>query len=734
MRSCVELSTVQKRFKLHLMVLTAFAVRLAVIPFTIGEWMNPRYLSQYEPGNVAIALIHGQGFASPWVTGAKVASAVMSPVYPLIVAGIYRIFGVSTQASIATGLALNCLLSALACIPVFLITRRSFGQDVAMWAGWAWVFSPYGIYFAAEWLWPTHLLLLCMCWLFHLAQHMEQSSQSSLWISFGLVAGFAALSEPSVLAIIPFLACFCACRLAFERKAWRTPLALATCVTAVVVSPWIIRNAVVFHRFIPMRSGIGLEMYIGNQPDAIHWTSMKCHPNHNSSELAEYRAGEIAYMDHKMQQSKDYIGRHKLWYARQCARRAGYLWTGFWSLDPAYRAEEPMDLVNVPVCTLLTLLAIVGLVIAWKEHRLEAIRYGGVLFFYPLIYYFVHPEAYRMRPLDPFIGILGCVAAQRVATTATFTSVGILRQTEALIKLLPVRLTSRGWARTAPMVPTVHGLAAKIARPGLRHVRFAFVAVMLMSGVRSSGQENLPDAPKPNVAIEPASYSSSLDFEPPSFAGQPIASHVPFRKDGLNVEEHQRVLGIVPNFYTVYGSNPAPLTARQKFHLAWKSELDPENLGLLALNAAMEKPGAKKHSGVVAQHYPVRMAVDWAQDMGGVMLGKVLLDSVLHEDPRFFYRDTPSKWSRIWYSVWSDFTTRSDKGRVEPAYSTFASAVVAHASVNLFYKPDQRIPAGTIVKEILMGRLSGIGDNLAQEFVFHRLTSKRRASNDLSSQ
>jgi hypothetical protein len=425
-------SPAQRNLVLRLIVLTALAIRLAVIPFTIGEWMRPRYLAQYEPGNLAIALIHGHGFGSPWITGVNQASAVMSPVYPLVLAGIYRIFGINTEGSIAIALGLDCLLSALASIPVFLITQRAFGREIAIWAGWAWVFSPYGIYFAAEWPWPTHLLLLCMCWMFYIAQHMEKSSKSALWIGFGILAGFTTLTEPSVLAIVPFLACFCAWRLASEGKRWRVPLLLATLLATATVSPWIVRNAIVFHRFIPMRSGIGLEMYIGNHANTIHWSAMEYHPNHNAAELAEYRVGEMAYMDHKMQQSREYIGQHRFWYAKQCIRRAGYLWTGFWSLNPCYMAEEPMDLA-IPVCTLFSLLSIIGVVVAWKEHPYEAMRYGGVLFFYPLIYYFVHPEAYRMRPLDPFMCILGCVAVHKCVVCAKFIVARASRKKNTLI-------------------------------------------------------------------------------------------------------------------------------------------------------------------------------------------------------------------------------------------------------------------------------------------------------------
>ena len=398
--------------KLVIVALVAFGIRLAVIPFTIGEWRNPRYLAQYEPGNVAIALIHGHGFGSPWRTGVNQPSAVVPPAYPLILAAIYRCFGINTETSIAIALVFDCMLSALVCIPIYLLTRNAFGQQAAIWAGWAWVFSPYGIYFAAEWPWPTHLLTLGICWLVYLAQRMAGCARLGLWVTFGLVAGLTALAEPSVLSVAAFLLCFCTWRLASNSARWLAPPASAAFVLIVTLSPWMIRNAIVFHRFIPMRSGLGLEMYIGNHPGTVHWSGMQFHPNHDAGELAEYRAGEMAFMDHKMQEARLYIGEHKLWYAIRCVRRAVYLWTGYWSFAPAYLAEEPMDVANIPLRTLLTLLGILGLVAAWQHDPQQAILFGGVLFFYPFLYYFVHPEAYRMCPLDPFLGALGYLAVR----------------------------------------------------------------------------------------------------------------------------------------------------------------------------------------------------------------------------------------------------------------------------------------------------------------------------------
>jgi len=334
----------------------------------------------------------------------------MPPVYPLIVAAFFRVFGVHTAQSIVAIHAFDCLINALACIPVFLLARRSFGPRIALWAAWAWAFSPYGIYFSAAWAWSTHLLLLGLLWLLYLAQEMESSPRLGLWTGFGLLAGFTALTEPSILVVVPFLLSFAAWRLARAGHRWLLPGVVASLVLAAAISPWLIRNAIVFHRFIPIRDSMGLELWMGNNGHNLRWTSDDLHPLHDAEELAAYNAGELSYMDHKMQQARAFIEVHPSWYAWMCARRAVYLWTGYWSFDRDYLAQEPMDLANIPFNTTLTLIGLFGLVFAWRRKPAEAIRYAGVLLLFPLMYYFTHPEPYHLRPLDPLLLTLGCYA------------------------------------------------------------------------------------------------------------------------------------------------------------------------------------------------------------------------------------------------------------------------------------------------------------------------------------
>lgn len=391
------------------MVLVAFAIRLAVIPFVYRDWMDPFVLEHWAFGLIARSIVTGHGFGSPFaVTGS---SALLPPVYSYLLAGIFKVFGIETKASILTALSLNSLFSALTCIPVFLLAKQTFGDRVAKWAGWGWAFSPYGIYYGADWAWSTCLVTLELACLFLWACSLEKSSRTRDWIFFGLFGGFSALTEPVILSVVPLLGLWTLYRRFRQDKSWKIPMAAAALCALAVMSPWLLRNYELFHKFIPVRSGFGLELYIGNNGYSERWVNSSLHPNHSGAELSEYeRVGEIAYMDHKLQQAKSYIRIHPAWFLWMTGRRIVYMWTGYWSLDRAYLKEEPLDPPNIFLDTTMTILGLLGLMRIFRKDSSLATRFAIVLLVFPLPYYISHPETYYFRPVDPLIVVLAAIA------------------------------------------------------------------------------------------------------------------------------------------------------------------------------------------------------------------------------------------------------------------------------------------------------------------------------------
>jgi 4-amino-4-deoxy-L-arabinose transferase-like glycosyltransferase len=399
---------------LRWMLVVALALRLLVMCFLYPE-RTDTYRDHWrlggEAGRIARSIAQGEGFSNP-LFGQTGPTAWLAPVFPYLLAGIFKIFGIYSKASAIAALALDCLFSALTCIPVYWIAKKHFGETTAAWAGWAWAFFPYGIYFSAEFIWATSLTTLLMSLVFLLALDLETSSSVWLWIGFGALSGFGGLTDPVVMSVAPFLGAWAWYRLYKSGKPWLAPGLGAVLAVALVVSPWFMRNYKIFHKVIPFRSCLGLEVYFGNNQDSWHWGPPGYHPSDNQNEWREYQQlGEIGYTSKKLHQGLAFIDSHRLLYVQQTLRRVLYLWTGFWSFGHRYLAEEPADPFNVVFCTGLTVLTLMGLRRAWRLDPAIALPYVLVLLLFPIIYYLTHPEDYYRRPIDPQYVVLAAYTA-----------------------------------------------------------------------------------------------------------------------------------------------------------------------------------------------------------------------------------------------------------------------------------------------------------------------------------
>ena len=401
------------RSSLIYMVLVALAIRLAVMVFLLPEQLNPErnhWHMGYEAGKIAYSIVQGRGFCSPLFeeTGP---TAWMTPVYPYLVAGVFKVFGTYSKLSAVVLLSLNALTSALMCIFVVLIARISFGDRVAKWSGWGWAFCPYGIYFPVERIWETWLATLLLAALFWMTLKLEREDKFRNWIIFGLLWGVAALTSPAMLAVLPFLAAWVIYRRHRLGRRWFMVNLVATVAFIAIVSPWFIRNYKVFHRIVPFRDGMGLVLRLGTKGDTDYWGPYELGPWHNKAEWDEFKQlGELGYMDKKKQQAMEFIRANPGWYLWTTCRRAFFLWTGYWSLDREYLKQEPLDPPNIFFCSALTLLALFGLWRAMRKNWSRSLPYALVLFSFPLIYYITSPEVYYRRPIDPYFVILAVVA------------------------------------------------------------------------------------------------------------------------------------------------------------------------------------------------------------------------------------------------------------------------------------------------------------------------------------
>jgi len=194
----------------------------------------------------------------------------------------------------------------------------------------------------------------------------------------------------------------------------------------------------------------------------------------------------------------------------------------------------------------------------------------------------------------------------------------------------------------------------------------------------------------------------------------------------IKEQEKQRVFGVIPNFYVSYEPISAPLTAKQKFELAWKSASDPITLVGVGVLAGIGQAGDRWSAyGQGAQGYAKRYGASYANVFAATFIGGAVMPSVLKQDPRYFYKGSGSKRSRILYAVASSVICKGDNGRWQPNYSNVIGSFAGAGMQALYLPANDRRGSGFVVSSALirLGETSLVG--VLQEFVFSKVTPNR---------
>lgn len=190
-------------------------------------------------------------------------------------------------------------------------------------------------------------------------------------------------------------------------------------------------------------------------------------------------------------------------------------------------------------------------------------------------------------------------------------------------------------------------------------------------------------------------------------------------------EEQQRVLGVLPNFYTTYLPNPAALDVHQKFQLAWKSTFDPVTFFMVAAAAGLqEADGQFSGFGTGGEGYAKRYGATYADVGIGTFLGNAVFPSMLKQDPRFFYKGSGSVRSRVLYSLAAAFMAKGDNGHWQPDYSNFLGDLASGGISNLYYPAQDRNGAALTFENVAVSAGARAAANIFEEFVVPKLTLK----------
>ena len=180
--------------------------------------------------------------------------------------------------------------------------------------------------------------------------------------------------------------------------------------------PWAERNDRELGGWVWTRSNFGLELWIGNNPDATGQTYFpqfyQLHPFGNPDEQAEYkRVGELTYMRQKGSIAKDWIVANPGAFLELSARRAVWFW---FPTKPMVWFDGKKWVAHLYAALTLGMVAgVVGLFWTPHPHRwLFAVTVIG----FSLPYLITHVDMRYRYPLNGVCLLLTCDVVIRVVT------------------------------------------------------------------------------------------------------------------------------------------------------------------------------------------------------------------------------------------------------------------------------------------------------------------------------
>jgi hypothetical protein len=383
-----------------------------LVAVTIRVWMLSQLLPQKaweyfyrynEPSRIAWALVSGFGYSSPWPNTPLAPTAQQPPVYPFLIAGIFKLAGAYSYRSLLIAVGLNAVLSSATAVMILRLGKRDFGSLVGVLAAWVWACWMYEAAVAVR-LWESSLSALLLLLALVMLPKLKAPS-AVLWLLFGFLAAVTGLTNTTLLSVFPFFWIWLWLSYRSNGRSCRTLLISSVGIFIFALLPWTIRNYEVFHRLMPVRDNFGLELWIGN-----HEGEARLNGEDFQRMVVDYsRLGEVGFMDTKRQIATQFIRQHPGSFLRLSAHRFYRFWTA----------------PDGSVWILVSLSAWLGIFLAPRRKALVVAPYSIVMVMFPFVYYLTHNDGWYRHPAEPVILLLAAYAS----VTLVQVLVGRLRLT-----------------------------------------------------------------------------------------------------------------------------------------------------------------------------------------------------------------------------------------------------------------------------------------------------------------
>jgi len=388
----------------------------------------------WEMGRIARALVLGRGYSDPF-NGPSGPTAWCPPLYPLLVAAVFKLFGIYTNASAWVILTLNSVFSAATAPAVYEIARRIFSKstgtraratNIALWSAWLWALYPAAMQYAVKWVWDMALTTCLFTWLLVLTLRIRGIGDEApdapthltprRFIAFGLLWGSIGLANSSLLTILPAWALWMIWPQLRSRTQWFRTLRLAAisalCCTLLIL-PWSIRTSLAFHAFVPIRSNFGAEFYESAQPsnEGFPWGGTISPAGGEDFDIYK-QMGEYKFSQMQGERAKQLIHQNPQRYRDYCLKRLFFFWAGVPHAYETHRDGTPrasslfLETIRQFDYEFLTIGAFFGLALAYRHRIPGRWLFLSALLFYPAVYYLVTVSPRFRAPLEPFMLLL----------------------------------------------------------------------------------------------------------------------------------------------------------------------------------------------------------------------------------------------------------------------------------------------------------------------------------------
>src|SRR5208337_2594391 len=301
---------INKRLLYAAVFLAGFALRFG---FVLWRHTYLRAPGSYLPFgaeicSIAKSIVEGRGYSSPFFASNSGPTSWIAPVYPLLCAGVFRLFGVYSVASAVVLLFLQCLMAGATGIAIYALGARTVGARVGLWAAWIWAVSPIFFRWPVSWIWDFTASALLVCLVLITTIDAGEKGTLGPWLRMAAIWALIALMNPAPLSVMPFAFLYVVYLNHKAGKRWVRPLVFSCVLFGALVSPWLIRNELVFGKPVLFRSNYWFEFYLGNYHASNGVGFSGKHPNNNLKVFQQVaEMGELAFIDLHKKEAFDFV-------------------------------------------------------------------------------------------------------------------------------------------------------------------------------------------------------------------------------------------------------------------------------------------------------------------------------------------------------------------------------------------------------------------------------------------